>query len=687
MTNHPAAPARATVSAALRLALIATLVVGCSPADDSAASDDVLASLRGQSRQLRRGLQLTVRDSTLGIGDTATVTVNGGALVQSDSRGMSLSVMFRSSDTTVVFVDQLGLLTARRPGTARITGRSVLSTGAIDVAVAIANTPATPSAPEAEAPATPSAPPMTDSPPSVIVPPPAVVDPPSGNGAGYTVPTLPTATVTVNAPAAGSRVIRVPAGNSVALQSALDAAVAGDEIVLADGATYSGNFSLRNRADAGTVIVRSETVPVAFGTRLTPARAGSLATVITTSVAAAVLTEPGAHGWRLIAVRFALAPQASDNYGIVTLGTGTEASMSQYAHDIVLDRVLVDGGESGNTSRCVSFNGIRLAVVDSWLANCHARGRDAQAVGGWTGPGPFLIQNNHLEGSGQAIMFGGGDPLVANVTPSDITIRRNHLFKPTSWSGGRWTVKAAFELKHAERVLFEGNVIENHWADAQTGFAILFQTVSQDSRAPWTRIRDITVRRSLILNSRSGINLLSRVGMANGGALTPAARLLFADNAFSLVGRDPINGGAGRFVQLLGDLQDATLFQNTFYGDGAANDVLFDGDPTVRLHLTNNVFATSSYGIIGSGMGEGSASIARYAPGGATSGNVLAGLIAERYPAGNAFPSSLSAADFVDASGGNLSLRADRSFSQLNGVRTGADGAAILAATAGVTQR
>ncbi len=686
MLNHLAAPARATVSAALRLALIAFIAAACSPADESAASDDVLASLRGQSRQLRRGLQITLRDSTLGIGDTVTVTVNGGEIVQSDIPG-ALSVAFRSSDTTVVFVERTGLLHARRPGKARITGRSALSTGAIDVTVSAAaqSTPPSEPPPATNAPPTNGAPPMTDAPPAVIVPPPAVVEPPTGNSRGYSVPTLPSADVLVSAPSAGTRVIRVAAGNSAALQSALDAAVAGDEIVLADGATYPGNFSLRNRSDAGTVIVRSETVPVSFGSRMTPSHAGSLATLLTTSVAAAVLTEPGSHGWRFVAVRMLLAPQAVDNYGIVTLGTGSEAAMSQYAHDIVLDRVVIDGGESGNTSRCVSFNGIRLAVVESWIANCHARGRDAQAVAGWTGPGPFLISNNHLEGSGQAIMFGGGDPLVANVTPSDITIRRNHLFKPVSWSGGRWTVKAAFELKHAERVLFEGNVIENHWADAQTGFAILFQTASQDGRAPWSRIRDVTVRKNLILNSRSGINLLSRV--ATGSALTPASRLLFVDNAFSLVGRDPINGSAGRFIQLLGDLQDATLTQNTFYGDGAANDVLFDGDPTVRLTLTSNVFAASTYGIIGSGMGEGAASIARYAPGGSTGGNVLTGLIASRYPAGNAFPASLTASDFVDVSGGNLSLRADRSFSLINGIRSGADGAAILTAIAGATAR
>ena len=667
MPTSTAARLRHIATAVFGIAIIACTGAGCTPVDNAAASDDVFASVRGMTRRARLGLRLTLRDSTMGIGDTATVMVNDGELVQPTSRNV-VSVVFRSSDTTVLLVETTGLLRARRPGSATVTARSARGAGAVDVEVTNAPPTSPPAVPPAEAP-------------------PAVIVPPTGGFSGFAAPLLPAAEVAVAAPATGTRIIRVPAGNSGALQNALDAAVGGDEIVLADGATYTGNFSLRNRTDDGVVIVRSETVPVAFGNRITPSRGGRLATIVTTSVAAAVLTEPGAHGWRLIALRVQLSPQATDNYGIVTLGSGTESASGQYARDIVLDRVIVDGGETGNTSRCVSFNGIRLAVVDSWLANCHANGRDAQAICGWTGPGPFLIANNHLEGSGQAIMFGGGDPLVSNVTPSDITIRRNHLFKPVSWAQGRWTVKAAFELKHAERVLFEGNVIENHWADAQTGFAILFQAVSQDSRAPWTRIRDITVRKNLIVNSRSGINLLSRLAMANGAALMPTTRVLFSDNIFSQVGRDPINGSPGRYVQLLGDLQDATVLQNTFFGDGSSNAVLFDGDPTVRLTLANNVFSASTYGIIGSGMGEGTATLARFATGGVTGGNVLTGLNAARYPSGNAFPEALTLADFVDAGGGNLTLRSDRTFSVLNGFRTGADGTATLAATAGATLR
>ena len=44
---------------------------------------------------------------------------------------------------------------------------------------------------------------------------------------------------------------------------------------------------------------------------------------------------------------------------------------------------------------------------------------------GWNGPGPFLIENNYLEAAGENVMFGGSDPSIANLVPSNITIRRN----------------------------------------------------------------------------------------------------------------------------------------------------------------------------------------------------------------------------------------------------------------------
>ncbi len=637
-----------------------TSIIGCT--SDVTPSESVAANVRdGAARSA--GLLLTTRDSSLLVGDTVTVLVEGQKPPAGSRSFVSFS--FRSSDTNVVRISSSGVARAIAAGRATISVRSISGAGTLDLTVT--NSPS------------PQPPPPT--------PPPGNQQPDTTGGLPpFVVPELPRATVNVDPPAPATRTVLVAAGDAVGLQRALNAATGGDEIVLANGGVYTGAFRLPNRSGGGTVVLRSASVPVAPGTRVSPATGSSFATLVTTNVFPALAADDGAHGWRVIGVAIKLADGAFDNYGIVTLGSGVQTAREQFPQDIVLDRVTVTGSPTGNTSRCVSLNGIRLAVVNSWLSECHARGRDSQAIASWTGTGPFLIENNHLEGAGQSMLFGGADPRIPNVTPADITIKRNHLFKPLAWAN-RWTIKAAFEIKHAERVLFEGNVIENHWTDAQVGFAILLQAASQDNLAPWTVVRDITIRLNAIRNSTAGINLLAQI-THGGPLLIPTSRVLVRDNSFDNVGRDPISGISGRFVQLLQDTRDVTIIQNTFFGrTEASNDVVFDGAPTVRLVLSNNVFGSAAYGILGSGFGEGSASLAQYAPGSTLRGNVITGRPAALYPGTNSFPITLSFSDFVDPSGGNFSLRNETGFTMLGGARTGVDGAAVVRATSGVTQR
>ncbi len=148
---------------------------------------------------------------------------------------------------------------------------------------------------------------------------------------------------------------------------------------------------------------------------------------------------------------------------------------------------------SQTLQRCVVLNSRTSAVVDSWLSDCHGKGMDTQAIITWASPGPLKIENNHLEGAGENIMFGGADPNVYGVVPSDITIRHNHVFKPLSWKGV-WSVKNLFEVKNAQRVLLESNIFENNWSDAQTGFAIVLKSANQGGRCDWCVAQDLTIR-------------------------------------------------------------------------------------------------------------------------------------------------------------------------------------------------
>ena len=428
------------------------------------------------------------------------------------------------------------------------------------------------------------------------------------------------------------------------LQAALNAAQPGDEVVLANGATFTGNFWLPAKSGSAVIVVRAETVPVGQGVRMTPAAASNVAKIVTNNSEAAIRTVSNAANWRIVGLDISHKTGSAYNYGIVVLGRGDETAMNQIPTNIILDRVYVHGSLTDGNSRCVAFNGISLAVIDSHLGECHAKGSDAQGVGGWGGPGPYRIENNRIEASGQGVMFGGADPAIANVTPSDITIRRNYFYKPLSWARGKWTVKAAFELKHAKRVLYEGNVIENHWADAQVGFAILFQTVSQYNSAPWTTIQDITVRNNIIKNTTSGANVLSRLGTV---PTVGTRRVLFLNNVFQDVGRDPITNSAGIIFQLLSDIEDVSVVNNTAtLASNAQQAVFFDGLAEVRTTIVNNVFPNTSYGIFGSNKGSGTPAISYYLPSGVVAGNVLPGQPKSAYPANNFFPTAFSSVLF-----------------------------------------
>src|SRR5207245_7659455 len=150
------------------------------------------------------------------------------------------------------------------------------------------------------------------------------------------------------------------------------------------------------------------------------------------------------------------------------------AKPADLPHDLIFDRVYVHGTLQANLRRGIALNSASTAIIGSHIADVHEVDADSQAIAGWDGPGPFRIVNNYLEGAGENVMFGGADPSIHGLVPSDIEVRRNHFAKPLAWKAGGpayegtpWTVKNLFELKNARRVLVESNLFERNWVHAQ----------------------------------------------------------------------------------------------------------------------------------------------------------------------------------------------------------------------------
>jgi len=234
------------------------------------------------------------------------------------------------------------------------------------------------------------------------------------------------------AASADAATITVNAGGD--LQAALNSAQPGDTILLQAGATFSGNYTLPSKSGTTYITIRSSasdsSLPVA-GARITPAYASLLPKLKSPNTSSALKTATGAHHWRLQFLEF----QAnSGGYGeIVRLGSSSETSAAYQPHHLVLDRVYIHGDSKLGSKRGIALNSGNTSIVNSYISDIKAAGIDAQAICGWNGPGPFLIENNYLEATGENVLFGGADPVIQGLVPANITIKRNLISKPLKW--------------------------------------------------------------------------------------------------------------------------------------------------------------------------------------------------------------------------------------------------------------
>ena len=236
-------------------------------------------------------------------------------------------------------------------------------------------------------------------------------------------------------------------------------------------------------------------------------------------------------------------------------------------------------------------------------------GSDSITVASWAGAGPFVIRNNALSSGGENIMFGGSDPTVTNLVPSDIEIRHNYIYKPTKWrddpaySTGTYRIlaKNLLELKNAQRVLIDGNIFENMWPSAQVGYAMTLTprqgglrttACDPDGCAPWTIVQDITITNNVVKSTANGITISGQDhNDTTHYATLPGGRFLVKNNLL-------INSGGyaatGKMFSVVNGVSDVQIIHNTvasFNPDNASTGVAFDlaGTTTTGELLQNLV--------------------------------------------------------------------------------------------------
>ena len=536
---------------------------------------------------------------------------------------------------------------------------------------------------------------------------------------------------------AGGKTWTVRAGQS--LELVLSTASCGDVVQLQAGATFSGSFVIPAKGcdDSHWIIIRTSAPDSSLppeGTRLTPCYAGvssldgrpRLNCVSPTNVLAKIefngkggsgplAFATGATHYRLIGLEVTRAASPADVYNLVQfLGP---------ADHLVFDRLWMHGTVQDATTRGIMLGPTRyVAVVDSFFTDFHCVSKsssctDAQAIAGGIGDGsmgPYKILNNFLESSGENIIFGGGR---SSATPQDIEIRHNHMFKPLIWmkgearyiggtNGNPFIVKNLFELKNAQRVLLEGNVLENSWGGfSQVGYAIVL-TPKNPGGCSSCQVTDVTIRYNFISHVGAGLQIAN--ALSDDRTALDGQRYSIHDIVI-----DDLDGvrynGAGNLAQVSVQagaplLQNVTMNHVTAFPSRMLfmiGDMVATSTPMKNFVFTNSIVNAGVSPVWSTGGGPANCAFhdvpittftACFTSSSFTANAIIASPAS--YPAGawpvnNFFPAAASAVKFANYNNGNvgdyrLQLGSPYKGKATDGKDLGADIDAIHSATAGV---
>jgi hypothetical protein len=351
-----------------------------------------------------------------------------------------------------------------------------------------------------------------------------------------------------------------------------------------------------------------------------------MATISTPNTSPAIRFLPGSNHWRLMGLQITTSYVSTVDtvYNLVSAGleadgaTGisVEAQLPSY---LIFDRIYIHGLSDTNTRRGIEMDGAYVGIVNSYCDEIHDNGNDSQCFASWNGSGPFLIQNNFIEAGAEDILFGGSDPSIPNLVPSDITITGNVIQKNLAWRNEaapyHWVIKNLVELKNAQRVLLDGNVIQYIWAAGQVGFAVLLTPRNQSGRCPWCSVNDVTMTHNLIRHASGGTEI---AGSDYSRPSLPSARVLVQNNVYSDISIANW-GGCGWAFEIDTSAatispHDITLDHNTAFPDRIFL-TLGDSGTTQSASFTNDISEYGVYGIFGSGVGSGGRALATFTPG------------------------------------------------------------------------
>ena len=145
-----------------------------------------------------------------------------------------------------------------------------------------------------------------------------------------------------------------------------------------------------------------------------------------------------------------------------------------------------------------------------------------------------------------------------------------------------------------QRVLFEGNLLENSWGGfTQTGFSILLTPKNQNNHCPKCQVTDVTIRYNRIRNVASGFQLENGLSKTRGESLG-GGRYSIHDVIIDNV-HDQDYKGHGVFVAIISNappLHDVWFDHITAFVPGPIMGIKSVDQKVDGFRMTNSIFST-----------------------------------------------------------------------------------------------
>jgi len=490
------------------------------------------------------------------------------------------------------------------------------------------------------------------------------------------------------------KIINLASGDD--LDAALRDAQPGDQLVLEAGAEFLGPVILRNKkeplADGQSpwITIRSSKLNdlPRVGYRAQPEDAVHMPKIYTENTYPAVTAELGAHHYHFVGIE--ITTKAKKCHDLVRLGYDRKkgsvnaTKVEDLPFKIVFERCYIHGNPTGSVRSGITMNTREFAILDSCVSEIHDEQAESQALVGFNGTGPYKIINNFLEGAGENVLFGGADPKIDQIVPSDILIERNHMFKPLRWKKGhkdyqqQWIIKNILEFKCAKRAIVRGNIFENCWPAGQSGKAILFTPRNQGGTAPWVTVEDIVFENNVLRNINGFLQIISSDGK-QGRSSKSVKNILVRNNLILQVSEDD-SRGVRAFFELDGSAsrkpaENVRIVHNVgLFVPGRGRAMMrigASGTVIEGFSFEKNIFSLGKSGVHGTSSTPGTASLEKYMIDWTFRNNILVGSTnGKKYPPENVVVQQATDVGFVDPAVGDFRLSSTSEGQQL----LGADG-------------